>query len=52
MIVEKNDKGEMVLTFQDIELSELKEVLKKPYCRQELSAYQKGLVKEILNLEC
>lgn len=49
MITEKNDKGELVLTFQDIELSELKEVLKKPYCRQELSAYQKGLVKEILD---
>lgn len=49
MIVEKNDKGESVLTFQDIELSELKEVLKKPYCRQELSAYQKGLVKVILD---
>lgn len=49
MIVEKNDKGESVLTFQDIELSELKEVLKKPYCRQELSTYQKGLVKVILD---
>ena len=49
MIVEKNDKGESVLTFQDIELSELKEVLKKPYCRQELSAYQKGLVTVILD---
>lgn len=51
MIAQKNEHGEVVLTFQDIELDELKEVLKKPYCKQELSVYQKGLVKDILDLE-
>lgn len=51
MIAQKNERGEVVLMFQDIELDELKNVLKKPYCRQELSVYQKGLVKEILELE-
>lgn len=49
MIIGKDKNGNMQVTFHDIEWDELKEVLKKPYCRQELSAYQKGLVKDLLD---